>query len=165
MRISDILLLYEYNYWAKARVLDATNRVSETQFTAQAATGHASLRGTLVHVLAAERIWRQRCQEGISPAAVLSEADLPTLAALRDGWHAEEQAMRAYLAGLTDKDLLRGVQYVTTRGVPRENTLWHLLIHVVNHGTQHRSEAAVLLTEYGQSPGDLDLIVFLREQA
>jgi uncharacterized damage-inducible protein DinB len=38
------------------------------------------------------------------------------------------------------------------------------LAHVVNHGTQSRSEAAVLLTEYGQSPGDLDLILFLREQ-
>jgi uncharacterized damage-inducible protein DinB len=33
----------------------------------------------------------------------------------------------------------------------------------VNHGTQHRSEAAALLTEAGLSAGDLDLIDYLDE--
>ncbi len=40
-----------------------------------------------------------------------------------------------------------------------------MLVHVINHGTQHRSEAAALLTAEGRSPGELDLINYAEEQA
>ena len=39
--------------------------------------------------------------------------------------------------------------------------LWQQMLHQVNHGTQHRSEVAVILTEYGHSPGWMDFIVYL----
>lgn len=35
------------------------------------------------------------------------------------------------------------------------------MIHPVNHATQHRSEAAAVLTQFGYSPGDLDLLLFI----
>jgi uncharacterized damage-inducible protein DinB len=42
--------------------------------------------------------------------------------------------------------------------------LWQQLLHQVNHATQHRSEAALLLTRLGFSPGWLDLLVYLDAQ-
>ena len=49
--------------------------------------------------------------------------------------------------------------------VSLQNQLAHILHHVVIHGMQHRSEAAAILTDYGHSPGNIDFIIFLRDQS
>lgn len=164
MHQADLLTLYDYNYWANARVLNAATQISESQFIAPARLSHGSVRGTLAHILATEIVWRLRCHEGVSPTALPNESDFPTLESLRGRWAEEEQAMRAFLSQLSDEAINQPVHYKTTKGVPQETILWHILAHVVNHGSQFRGEAAVALTEEGQSPGDLDLIAFLREQ-
>ena len=161
---NDIETLGRYNDWANARILRHASLVSPEQYVAAAPVPQGSLRGTLVHTLAAEVAWRRRWQ-GDSPTVLLNEADLPTFAALAERWEQEAQALAAFVASLTDEDLNRTVRYKTTKGAPMEDVLWHLMAHVINHGTQHRSEAAMLLTGYGHSPGDLDLIVFFREGA
>jgi uncharacterized damage-inducible protein DinB len=165
MNQSDILTLFEYNYWATARVLHAAANLTPDQFTAPAGLSHGSVRGALVHTLGAEIVWRMRCAEGVSVAVLPAETDFPTVDVLRERWRDEEQKMRIYLNSLTDEALDRTVAYKTTKGVPHESVLWNLLAHVVNHGTQFRAEAAVALTSYGQSPGDLDLLAFFREKA
>ena len=164
MNKAEILMLFDYSAWANRRILDAAEGLSQEQFTAPAGLDYGSLRGTLVHILSAETTWRKRCQEGISPSSPLVEDAFPTLAVLRERWSEAERAMAAFLASLTDEDLQRTIHYRTTKGVPYENPLWQLLLHVVNHGTQHRAEAAITLTQHGCSPGDVDLIVFLRER-
>jgi len=161
----DILTLFEYNYWANRRVLNAANGVELWQFIAPSRLSHGSLHGALVHTLGAEVVWRLRCKEGISPSTLLAEDEFPTPDALRKRWDQEEIAMRSYLASLTSDSLGQPMKYRNTKGVWFESLLWHVLAHVVNHGTQFRCEAGIALTEYGRSPGDLDMIAFFREPA
>ncbi len=165
MQRQDIQELFAYNEWANGRILAAVEGLSEAQYTAAVpGLSHGSVRATLVHALAAERIWRQRCLACESPASLLREADLPAFDALRARWAEEAAALRDGLAGLTDEALAASLDYRTTSGEPMRETLWRLLVHVVNHGTQHRAEAAVALTAFGRSPGDVDLIIYLRQR-
>jgi len=162
MNIKDIHLIYEYNYWANKRILAASANVTQEQFLAPASFPFGGLRGTLLHILEAEWSWRSLFQK-IEDVSELLPADYPDLSAIETRWRAEETAMRAYLATLRDEDMGSHLRYTTDTGIERDRILWHCLLHVVNHGTQHRSEAAVLLTEYGSSPNDLDFTVFLNE--
>jgi uncharacterized damage-inducible protein DinB len=164
MNKHDLQLLYRYNAWANARILNAAGGLTEEQFAAPASFPHGGLRGTLVHALFAEWIWRMRW-EGSSPTERLKQTDFPSLASLRTRWAVEEARLLAFVDTLSDERLNAVFEYKTTRGeAMREPALWPVMVHVVNHGTQHRSEAAALLTGLGRSPGDIDLIIFLREQ-
>lgn len=162
MNKKDILLIYEYNYWATKRILDASANVTAEQFVGSGSFPYGGLRGTLVHTLDSEWTWRMLF-ETREVTAGLTDADFPTFHSLTQRWQEEETAMRAYLTGLTDDDMETHLRYTTDSGLQRDRILWHCLLHVVNHGTQHRSEAAALLTDLGHSPGDLDFTVFLND--
>jgi uncharacterized damage-inducible protein DinB len=162
MNKSDIALIFDYNYWANQRILAAAAKVSPVQLLAPTSFPHGSLLATLVHILDAECGWRVLLQRG-EETPDLDVKDFPTLASLDDRWRYEQGHMRQYLASLADENLLEVVRYTNPQGIPRERVRWHGLYHVVNHGTQHRGEAAAMLTDYGQSPGDMDFSLYLIE--
>ncbi len=162
MNIQDIQLVYEYNYWASGKILVASAKVTVEQFLAPAEFPFGGLRGTLVHIVDAEYGWRGLFEENKFGEEIKAE-EFPDLKSLAERFQVEEQAIRAYLNGLTDEDMESHKKYTADNGEPRDRILWHCLYHVVNHGSQHRSEAAALLTSFGASPGDLDFTVFLNE--
>ena len=162
MNKQDILLLYQYNQWASKKILDAVAKISPEQFLAPSSFPHGGLRSTLVHVLFAGWIWRQRW-EGISPTNRFNPEDFPTFDTLRLRWLEEEKLLMAFVENVTEERLNSKVSYKDTAGQPHAEILWQVMAHVVNHGTQHKTEAAAMLTDYGQSPGDIDMILFLRE--
>ncbi len=155
--------LLAYNYWANARILNAASALSDEQFVAVRPEGHGGVRDTLVHIMSAEWVWYQRCH-GMSPSAHLIATDYPSVAVLRAAWAEQELKLQDYVASLRPADLAQPLQYLNLRGAAQALPIWQIMAHVVNHGTQHRSEAAMLLTDLGHSPGDMDLVVYLREQ-
>jgi uncharacterized damage-inducible protein DinB len=64
----------------------------------------------------------------------------------------------------TPELLTAHLEYSGTDGQRWSHPLWQLMAHMVNHATNHRSEAAESLTMIGQSPGDLDMTVFIRQR-
>lgn len=89
--------------------------------------------------------------------------EFPTFESLRARWADEEPKLVNFVANLTDERLYSKIKNISTEGYPFERVLWEAMAHLVNHGTQHKTEAAAILTGIDHSPGDIDLIVYLNE--
>ena len=154
--------LYAYSAWANARILETAEQLTQQQYTT-ASDGCDSIRDTLVHTASVQWLWLERWQES-SPGGLWDPGQIPDVAALRTRWEEVEAATSAYIASLREQDLARVIAYVNFQGETWAYPLWQQLLHQVNHATQHRSEAALLLTRLGYSPGWLDLLVYVDEQ-
>ncbi len=166
MDTEDVLVLLGYSYWATEIILDVTNHVSPAQFVSSITPnpGHDSLRGILVHMLDTEISWRQIVQKlELSPDLI--EQDFPDLSTLRNRWTLEREEWFSFCRNLSPQALNDAYTYQFNNGPVRTRLVWQTIVHVINHGTQHRSEAAYLLTSYGHSPGDLDFNYYLHIQS
>ena len=164
MNIQNIRLMFEYNYWANKRIFTAAKNITPEQLLAPAEFPYGNLRATLVHLIDAEYGWRGLFENNKFNDELKPE-EFADVRSISERAQIEEQAMRAYLNRLTDADMESHKKYIADNGEPRDRILWHCLYHVVNHGTQHRSEAAAILTHFNASPGNIDFTVFLSEKS
>lgn len=161
--------LYRYNTWATERILDTATSLTSEQLLAPGGAGHGSIRDTLVHLIGTHRGWLSWWDGSLSAEAAynrrLDAAEYPDVAALRRVWAEVAQQTEAFVAGLKDEDPERLYGFDLPNGQRWEMPLWGMMQHVVNHGTQHRAEVAAMLTGFGHSPGDLDLLFYLARPA
>ena len=157
--------LYDYNVWANGLILKFSEQLPEEQFTQETTHSHGSIRDTLVHVMGAEWVWRERMggnQIDISAARkALDPGNFPTVEKLYHRWFDEELAMRNFMGDLSEEGFLGTFKYSSSSGREIEDTIADILAHVVLHGMQHRAEVAAVLTEFGFSPGNLDYLSYL----
>ena len=155
--------LYAYHSWATKRILTTADGLTDAALDQAPIQALATLRETCVHAFSAEWIWRNRI-EGNSPTHMLVATDFPNLMLIRERWQHETAALQEIIHQCSAYDLERTIHYTSTEGKPYSSSLWQILVHVANHGMQHRTELAAMLTILGRSPGDLDLIRYFRSQ-
>jgi uncharacterized damage-inducible protein DinB len=154
MHADEIRYLYAYDRWATRRVLGVLGGLDPTVWTRTHVVDERGLGAILVHHLGASQRWRHGFQQnGESPEPELEP--LPTIDQLR-----ETVGSRVGCGRCLAPDRHGRLRRVRPPGGP----VWQMLVHVVNHGTQHRAEAAAILTAEGRSPGELDLINYAEEQ-
>ena len=161
MNASAIRTLFDYHYSLYERIWDIVQTLSPEQFVAEKAYSLRSLRNQLLHVIEVDNRWLARLQSLPLPE-LLDESDFPDQAALRPTWVSIRGDVLAYTQALTDAELEEVVELdFPNRGGSHRNLRWQILLHVVNHGTDHRAQILALLHELGAPTLEQDLILHL----
>jgi uncharacterized damage-inducible protein DinB len=158
--------LFDFHDWARLRVLRACKQLGEKDLMRPGiipgGNEDGSLHATLAHILGAEVIWFERWQ-GRVDARLPGSSDYPRLDALEEAWSKLEITRRRWLAELSESALNRKVKYMSvTRGVIEQFPLWQTRLHLSNHSTHHRGEAAAALSGLRCPPESVDLVDFMR---
>jgi uncharacterized damage-inducible protein DinB len=151
-----IVELFNYNYWARDRQLEASAAVSDSDFVRPLGGSFPSLRDTFAHMLVVEWVWLERWQ-GRNPRTA-PPLELPDVAAVSARWREVEGNMRSYLAGLTPETLERPQTYINTRGIEWTYPLWRMLMHLIMHQGYHRGQVTSQLRMLGIQPPEVDFL-------
>jgi uncharacterized damage-inducible protein DinB len=150
--------LYGYHFAENRATWDKyVTQLTDAQFTQPAAYSHGSVRDQIVHLMSADEMWFSELQNAEPPDPF--PPDNNDRAAIRARWDAIEHGMRDFLAGLQD-DML----FQKPIKEPEEDQVlfaWQVLLHVVNHGTDHRAQVLRSLNDMGVKTVSQDYIFYV----
>lgn len=157
MNKAQIETLFAYHWHTTAHLVACAGRLEPADYVADA--GRGSVHSVLFHLLATDRSWRLGLVIGRQVSGATPE-EFPDLAAIGRGFEEEQMAWGALLAGMGDAEFAGDRELTNWRGDTMSIPSWRIFQHLILHGMQHHAEIALLLTERGQSPGNIDFLFF-----
>jgi uncharacterized damage-inducible protein DinB len=149
--------LFDYHFAENRQLWAHASTLTDEQLGAPVAYSHGSIRGQLLHMVWADDVWFSQLRRDPPPAPPDPGAPAER-AAIRAHWDAVEERMRGYLGGLRDEMLFE--KPFPDHPEDRELVLWQVLVHVVNHGTDHRAQVLRLLHDLGIDTRSQDYIFY-----
>ena len=136
---------YEYHFAENRKIWDRfIISLSQEQFTQPVDYSHGSVRDQIVHIISCDDTWFSELR-GIEPSEPPAAGD--DRDSIRAHWDSVEQRMRACLAELRDEMLFD--KPIKEPEEDKDLIVWQVLLHVVNHGTDHRAQILRLLNDLG----------------
>lgn len=149
-----IVELFRHNLWANLRLLDACAGLSDGQLDAGVTGTYGGVRNTFVHIAASEARYIEALA-GRDPSTPRWEDEpFPGFEELRERLRRSGEEFVAIAERHDPGQVLSGT--VPRTGEPYEMSISIPLLQAINHGTEHRSHIATVLSQAGIEPPTLD---------
>lgn len=148
-----IQTMVEYDIVMTRRVWEAILGISDEHYVQEYPYSRGSIRNLMVHLASTERRWLAGLKNEPDVAHLKSE-DYPGRQQGKDLFEGVAADLHAYAAGLNEAALEEKPENIPATRVD-------VLVHLVNHGTDHRSTVLEILNRIGASTFQQDFITWL----
>ena len=156
-----LLTMFDYNYGAHDYVWDCIMELTPEQFVEESDYSWGSIRNHLVHVMSVDNRWLARVDNRVLPDR-LEPADYPDQDTTREMWNDIRDNVIAYITTLSEAEADEIIDIdLPHRGGHYRNKRWEILLHMANHGTDHRAQILARLHELGAITVEQDMILYL----
>jgi uncharacterized damage-inducible protein DinB len=143
----------DYHIAITGRVWDSIDHISEAQFVSDDDYSRGSIQNLMVHLANTDLNWMTRLKKlPDARSQMKSYEEYPDRASARTYWDSVAGDVGDYVSQLTE-------QHLSAKPVDISGPRWEVLLHLVNHGTNHRSTVLQKLNELGAPAFDQDFIL------
>lgn len=151
-----------YNRWANLQLIDACSALTPEQLASSAPGTYGSIYDTLKHIIQAESRYYRRLT-GITLDPPFSWEDAPQLSEIRPYAEQVSSALAEAAEGMQVSDSFpRDWDDADWEGRSSRYKSVALLIQVVNHGVEHRTNITTILAQQGIESPSLDGWEYMR---
>ncbi|HEX2696995.1 MAG TPA: DinB family protein [Anaerolineales bacterium] len=156
MNVNAFRHFYNYHIAENHNLWELVMQLSKEQFTEPMEYSRGSVRDQVLHLISCDDSWFSGLR-GVPIPEDLKSADYPERSGIRAHWDNVEKSMRDYLTNLTDAMLSEK----PLGGEDKDLITWQVLLHVVNHGTDHRAQLLRVLNDMGLKTTSQDYIFYV----
>jgi len=153
MELELVKAFIEYHIDMTRRVWDSIQQITNEQFLADDAYSRGSIRNLMVHLASTDRRWLAGLKN-LEDVGHLKFEDYSTRTEAQQIFEQVATDLNEYAKSLTAEELDKN-----PNDLP--NPRWVVILHVINHGTDHRSTVLQRLHEFGAPTFDQDFIMWL----
>ena len=165
MKPSEIITLFDYNFWAFERVWECISQISDEQFTVEIDYSTGSIRNIVFHIMSGNRNWMNRLQGTEMPPRLVFE-DFDTLSKTKAKWDELQKEFLDQLNLFNQEQLDETIDWeLLSQGLKSTTSRWQILLHLANHATDHRAQILAILHHYFHvNTVEQDMIYYLAER-
>lgn len=150
---------YDYHFALNRKIWnDLIVPLDQKRFVQDIDYSVGSVRNQIVHLVSVDNAWFSGLRRVEMPPWLKPE-DFNDKDVIRTLWDEVEQNMRDYLATVTDEMLLE--HPFPDNDEDKNLILWQVLLHVANHGTDHRAQILRLLHDLGVKTPPQDYVFYI----